>query len=275
MPPGPVPVGGARGPGSVSGAPRPRLPASPTGPPWPGGPPRCWLETLGWFGARRPRNWSGSRGVELGGGGGPSPGCGPSRSGSRLQELKDPGDRDLDPARSIVQLIAELVDGLLQQHSVEQDLDLPPGPGEEGALRGCLHVGAKEGSRHPLVPEKDPRLEEGGVLLRRGSDPSEQPRVGRVVERSEHPGNVAKGRSLDAPLRQRPCRFPFEVDDHEVLSRVQDLTEVEVAVHPDPLGVDLGLQEPAEPPPHGALQVQELDGLGYLSLLVTEETEHL
>ena len=59
------------------------------------------------------------------------------------------------------------------------------------------------------------------------------------MERAEHAGHIANGRSLDPPLGQRPGRFSLEIDDDVILARVQNLPQMEVAMDSGALGGDL------------------------------------
>ena len=72
-----------------------------------------------------------------------------------------------------------------------------------------------------------------------------------VVERADHPGDVAPDRVGQQPLGERLGRLALEVDDLPPLDRAQRLAEVQVAV--DLLDVDA--VEVAEPPEGGAQAV--------------------
>ena len=72
-----------------------------------------------------------------------------------------------------------------------------------------------------------------GPILGRTTAALEQRRERGVVERPDHAGDVAQAVVLAAPLGQRLGRRPVEVDDHEVLARVEHLFEVVVAVRAD------------------------------------------
>ena len=54
-----------------------------------------------------------------------------------------------------------------------------------------------------------------------------------VMEGADHAGDVVEYRALEAALVQRPPRFTIEVDDHKLVSRVQDLAELKIAVAAD------------------------------------------
>ena len=61
-----------------------------------------------------------------------------------------------------------------------------------------------------------------------------------VVERAHQAGDVAHGARRRAALGDGAGRFAFEVDDHEVVARHQNLSEMIVAVDADAAGVDGG-----------------------------------
>ena len=89
---------------------------------------------------------------------------------------------------------AEAVDGAL-----------PPGFGERGGARQCGR----------------PRFGD----LPHG-------RAGGVIERADHPGDIAQRRVLAPPLRHRPRRLALEIDDVEIVLHREHLSQVIVAVVP-------------------------------------------
>src|SRR6185503_20458288 len=94
----------------------------------------------------------------------------------------------------------------------------------------------------PRLPEVGPWTEPAGILrpiLRHRANRGQR----RVAERSDHPGNIAEGRTLRPSLVQRTCGLAFEIENHDVPLGHQNLTEVIVAVRPDPRG---GSGEPVE-----------------------------
>src|SRR5438093_10682439 len=59
---------------------------------------------------------------------------------------------------------------------------------------------------------------------------SKQRRVRRVVKRTQHPRDISNWRSFDPALRQRPCGLSFEIDDDVILSGIQNLPQMEIAM---------------------------------------------
>ena len=134
-----------------------------------------------------------------------------------------PADRDADPVGPVVELVADLVERLLEQVGVE--LDAPrracgrPGGGRvpsiarEVAARGTPPTPtpptARRGRRAARARCSSLRTVRAR-RLRRSTD------VRRVVERAQHAGDVAERRPLQAPLAERARRFAFEVEDDEV-----------------------------------------------------------
>src|SRR5690606_31857339 len=53
-----------------------------------------------------------------------------------------------------------------------------------------------------------------------------------VVERAQHPGDIAQWRVPRTTLLDRARRFALEIDDQEIVVGEQDLAEVQVAVMP-------------------------------------------
>jgi molybdopterin synthase catalytic subunit len=90
----------------------------------------------------------------------------------------------------------------------------------------------------------------------------EQRRVGGVVERAQHPGDIAEGRTLLAALTDRPGRLALEVDNDEVAAGIEHLTEVVITVIANPLGLEPGVDDVAEPLVDRALQLDDLLGFG-------------
>src|SRR6195256_2728882 len=82
----------------------------------------------------------------------------------------------------------------------------------------------------------------------------------RVAEGPQHPGHVPEGQPLEAALVKGASRFAFEIDDHEVMSRVQDLAEVVVAVDADPRRALAPAQELLEKARDARLELEHLLG---------------
>ena len=78
----------------------------------------------------------------------------------------------MDPLRPVVELVAQLVDRLLEQVHGEQGLELALVARQEAALRGGLEVAAQERGRRP-------RRTSGGPRARGGLAPPGAPRPAR------------------------------------------------------------------------------------------------
>ena len=83
-----------------------------------------------------------------------------------------------------------------------------------------------------------------------------QPAPGGVVEAAHHARHVLVGRPLQPPLADAPQRFALEVDDDEVLARVEHLAQVVVAVAADARRADWVAGQLAEAPQHVGLAPQ-------------------
>ena len=55
-----------------------------------------------------------------------------------------------------------------------------------------------------------------------------------IMQRTHHPGNIVKRRAFYSPFTHYLRRLTGKIDDHEILSREQDLPEVIIAVDADP-----------------------------------------
>ena len=103
---------------------------------------------------------------------------------------------------------------------------------QERRIAGRLPVGPQERGRCPLLPECRPRLQRSYSSGRRAVN-DKQAGKGRVAERAQHAGHVLQRGLLHAPLRQRPRRLAFEIEDHEIVLHPQHLAQVIVAVNAD------------------------------------------
>ena len=56
-----------------------------------------------------------------------------------------------------------------------------------------------------------------------------------IAEGAQHASDVLEWTLLGAPVRQGTCRLTFEIEDHEIRLRAQDLTEMVVTVNPNAL----------------------------------------
>ena len=89
----------------------------------------------------------------------------------------------------------------------------------------------------PDTPESCPRFERGEDLrvapFRCRDDQTRG--VRRVMKRSQHPGDISNRRALDAPFRQRTGGITLEVDDDVVLTGIENLPEMKIAMDARPL----------------------------------------
>src|SRR3989339_1076851 len=54
--------------------------------------------------------------------------------------------------------------------------------------------------------------------------------MGRIPERPYHACNISERRPFQSPVTQCPCKFPFEINDKEVISRIKDLPQMIISV---------------------------------------------
>src|SRR5438309_3141988 len=140
---------------------------------------------------------------------------------SRVHRLEDATKWDPDPLRPAVELVAKLVQRLLQQHRRQLEVEVLGGLRHERGRAGRGQVAAEEGCRNGVHPEPRPGLQaragRGLELLR------PQRSLARIAEGAEHAGDIAKREALQAALIEASGRLAFEVDDYEIMTGVQDL----------------------------------------------------
>ena len=66
----------------------------------------------------------------------------------------------------------------------------------------------------------------------------QQPVMGRVVERAQHPGDIDQSGSFQSAFTDRSPRLTFKIQDHKVLPGEQKLTQMVISVNPDFFGID-------------------------------------
>src|SRR5438132_9277904 len=160
---------------------------------------------------------------------------------------KAPPCHGAHPWRSVDEFVTDLVDCLFEEVGVEQGPQLVRSPRQQHGWADHVEVALQEGGAHGEVPETCPRLQGGEVFRTHSPRVAEQGRVGGVMEGSQHPGDVPEGRPLEPSDTKRSRRLPFEVDNHEVVARVEHLPEVVVAVATDVDRFDLPVARQPEP----------------------------
>jgi 4-alpha-glucanotransferase len=182
-----------------------------------------------------------------------------------LEQAFEPDQRHVEPGGPIVELVADLVDALLEQVKAEHAVAGRVALGHDGRAAHDLEVGADEGGRGPVGPGFGPGAQVGGVFGAQAT--VAQGRGGGVLKRSHHAGHVAQGAALVAPLDQVPRRLALEVDDDEVVAGREHLAEVVVAVNAHAPALEPGLHELAQPGVDlGLAGEQRLGPLGRLAL---------
>src|SRR5579884_2718864 len=115
---------------------------------------------------------------------------------------------------------------------MEQNVDLFPLFRDKGSRSGGVEIRSKESACGIPVPQIGPGLEHGNVF-RSNRRLRDQPAVGFIVKRSDHPGDIPEWRALEPPLAERPRRLSLKVDDVEVVPGVEDLSQMIVSVDSD------------------------------------------
>ena len=76
------------------------------------------------------------------------------------------------------------------------------------------------------------------MLCEQGGRWSAQGRVGGILKRAKHTGDVFQRRRLNTPLADGTFRLALEINDHEVLAREEYLSQMQVAVAANSTGID-------------------------------------
>src|SRR5690606_26657723 len=157
---------------------------------------------------------------------------------------------------------AELVDVLLEQEDPEEQSELLGIGRDQRRLADLREIAAEIGGARPDRPETRPRLEGRTVLDADRRRRAEHGGVRRVIEGPEHPRDVGQRRPLAAPLAVRARRLAFEIDAYEIEARVEDLTEVEIALAANALRRELPPCQLAEEVQHRVLRLEHGDRVG-------------
>ena len=67
--------------------------------------------------------------------------------------------------------------------------------------------------------------------------------MGGVLKRAQHSGHITQGGAFDAPFRDRTGGFALEINDDEIVSREEHLSEMEIAVAADAHGADFAFEQ--------------------------------
>src|SRR5512146_526845 len=153
-------------------------------------------------------------------------------SGVALDDVEQPRERNAHPVGTIVDLVAKLVNRLLEHEELEQAAHLRARAGQPFDARDVV-VAVEERRRRvrePVPPGARHRL----ARVRPGRSEAQERGVHRVVEGAQHPRHVLERRLLLGALVHRATGLALEVGDDEVILDEQHLPEVVVAVHARP-----------------------------------------
>ena len=135
-----------------------------------------------------------------------------ARASLLLQHAEDPRDRDRDPVGPVVQLVAELVDGLLELEDRQQPLDLVAARRQQRRI-GRVEVAVEELRPAALLPVRraDRRCAGSSRPRRRTRTSAASPRRRGAVRSCgavRGPSAPARPRSRGSASRPRPSRAP-------------------------------------------------------------------
>ena len=105
--------------------------------------------------------------------------------------------------------------------------------GHSAAVAQRFAVALPIGGAELLAPSRAMRCSSAGAVLGLEIGLALDGGAGRVIDRAQEAGDVARRRRLGAPLFQRAARLALEIEDVGVVLGDQHLTEMEVAVMAD------------------------------------------
>src|SRR2546428_7963436 len=80
----------------------------------------------------------------------------------------DPADGDDNPVGTIVQFVADFIDGFVEQVGLEQDLEVFLILRDEDRAGGCFQITLQEDAAHLAIPEIGPALEKWYIFASHG-----------------------------------------------------------------------------------------------------------
>ena len=167
---------------------------------------------------------------------GPEPAGGGTRD-ARHRALEG-GERHGDPLRAVAELVAELVERLVElvgAHHLVESLALLRHQRRPSRSVHLAEIRIQERGAHALFPRLRPRPETLGQpgLAGAGLEPAREGDLRGVGERAQHAGHVLEGALLQATLGERPRGLALEVQDGQAVRRPEELAEMVVAVDAD------------------------------------------
>src|SRR5688572_6596612 len=129
--------------------------------------------------------------------------------------LEQAGERNVCPVGSVVQLIAKLVQRLVEREKLQQRFDIGRACRQECGTTRRHQIRTQARRAHPRLPRLRPWREPLEVLMARGGGGA-QPGERRIAERAKHPGHIAERRGFGAALGEGTRRLTLEIQDHHV-----------------------------------------------------------
>src|SRR6185437_8128559 len=181
---------------------------------------------------------------------------------TRLQEIMNAGERNLDPIGAVVQLVSEFVDGLLKKIKVEERGEFAATGGKERRAGGRLEILREKLRAGPAAPGRGPGQQ---ALAVRGSVPAariEERRNRRVVKRAQHSGYVLQRGALGATFGQGARRLTFKINDDEIGAGPKNLAEMVIAMNAGTRGANGARERGMKAIEDFRLAVEERGGRG-------------
>ena len=106
----------------------------------------------------------------------------------------DAADWDDYPVWTIVQFVADFVDGFVEKIGFEKNLEVVEILGNERGVSRCIQVVLEELAAHQSIPDVGPTFEKRNIFGAHRRLP--QRAVSGVLKRAHHPGDVTQRRTL-------------------------------------------------------------------------------
>ena len=142
--------------------------------------------------------------------------------------------RNANPRRTIVELVDQLVERLVEDVDVEERVEFLPIGGNDEGIGDRLAISAQKFGGDGGFPEARPGFQLRKFFRTAGGVFGERDQSG-VAEGAQHAGHVFERRMLGAAFGERARGLALEVEDDEVAFGAQDLAEMIVAVDARPL----------------------------------------
>src|SRR5436305_3067244 len=158
------------------------------------------------------------------------------------QNMLDAADRDDNPRGAVVELVADFVNGFVEQVGFEHDLKVFAVFRNENRVTGRVQIALQKDAAHLAVPQIGPTLQERPAFLTHGWLPKRA--VSGILKRTHHACDIAQRGAFEFAFAQRPGRFAFKIENDKIFSGIEQLSQMIVAVNPDFSGIGSAIEQP-------------------------------